>query len=222
MTSESNNFNTVMKDDDKFTGDLHQWFPIDRRFLQRARSIAGDFGEELWMERLEPIAAGNKTAIHELIMKSILSAQGAKTYTFYQELDRFNTIPKLNAFREDILTKIKSYVETQSAGNALKYLTQFKKEDYANVRSKLIAKFVTADPSEIRSLEIFFDNATQEDSIQTKGLPENTNIVELFDKMEKVQATLTTICPENRAEAYEAILRAFRRDCVSDIVVTTI
>ena len=126
MTSESNNFNTVMKDEDKYTGDLHQWFPIDRRFLQRARYIAGDFGEELYMERLEPITGGtggNKTAIHALIMKSILSAQGAKTYTFYQNLDRFNTVEKLNAYREDILTKIKSYAETQSAGNALKYLT---------------------------------------------------------------------------------------------------
>ena len=33
MTSESNNFNTAMKDEDKFTGDLHQWFPLDRRFV---------------------------------------------------------------------------------------------------------------------------------------------------------------------------------------------
>jgi len=32
MTTGSN-FNAVMKDEDKFTGDLHQWFPIDRRIL---------------------------------------------------------------------------------------------------------------------------------------------------------------------------------------------
>ena len=74
-----------MKAEDLFDGEIHHWFPFHCRIKCQARKICGEFAEQLWEERFPILTGTNRDEQHELIMASILSAMGTRSYQFYED-----------------------------------------------------------------------------------------------------------------------------------------
>ena len=186
----------------KFSGEVLEWFQFDRGIARYARKILGDIGEGLWYEKYSPPTLATFDDSLSKILQAIMEFVGVKEYTFYKNLESFNTVEGLNRFLRMTHRKILDVVESRCTGMAFTYITELKPEKYMQARSLLMAKFVNASAQQTLQLEQLLECGLMKANV-SQGFPPDTNMEEKLEAMENVRHTLAMICPEGVRATYK-------------------
>ena len=190
------------KDVVKFSGDVLEWFKFDRAIARAARKILGDIGEGLWFERYEPPTPLTLSDSKQKILQGILEFVGVKEYTFYKDLESFNTQNGIKGYLRMTHRKILDIAESKCTGMAFTFITELKPDKYMQARSLLMEKFVNASAQQTLQLEQLLECGLMKTNVGS-GFPKDTNMEEKLEAMENARHTLMMICPEHARDEYQ-------------------